>query len=171
MTFNSDIGRNPLSQIEFKFILQRAPNIEFFLQRCNIPQINLPDVKQPNPFVDIPHAGDHISFGPLAIEFKVDENLKNYREIQEWLYGLGFPQENQQYADLVNSGVALDKGLKSDVSVVVNNSLKRANFEFTFKDAFPTSLSSLQFDVSHTEQVYQECLATFSFTYFTIAEI
>ena len=54
--------------------------------------------------LDIP--GDKVQFGDLTIRFLVDEDLKNYMEIQKWIRGLGYPESEKtfvifNYLDLV----------------------------------------------------------------------
>jgi hypothetical protein len=52
----------------------------------------------------LPTPGDIIEFGDLSLRFLVDENLENYMEIQNWIRGLGFPENLQQFDDLEKSG-------------------------------------------------------------------
>ena len=43
--------------------------------------------QQPNYLRDIPTPGDKMDFGDLSLRFLVDEDLKNYMEIQKWMRG------------------------------------------------------------------------------------
>jgi len=162
------INRNFLSNLEFKFLLKRAPHVNFFVQKANIPQITLPEWRQGTPFVEIPYPGDHISFSPFIIEFLIDEQLENYREIQQWLYGLGFPQNLEQYAALDVKPIVSGEGIRSDIVLVVLNSARNASFEIVFYDCFPTSLSDLAFDTTMSETEYLSAIATFAYTYYEI---
>ena len=163
------INRNFLSQLNFKFLLYRAPNVEFFLQRVNVPALNIPSIDIGNPFVDIPHSGEHIDFGPLGIDFKVDEDFANYLEIHEWLYGLGFPQTFTQYRELRDKDKEIPgSGIRSDISLMILNSVKKPNLEFIFHDAFPTSLSDLVFTTTDPDVDYLESTATFDYTFVTV---
>jgi hypothetical protein len=165
------INRNFLSQLNFKFLLLRAPNVEFFLQRVNVPGINIPSIDIGNPFVQIPHSGEQVDFGPLGIDFKVDEDFANYLEIHEWLYGLGFPENFNQYKELVEAGETLQgSGVRSDISLMILNSVKKPNLEFTFHDAFPTSLSDLVFTTTDPDVDYLEATTTFDYTYVTVKQ-
>ena len=38
----------------------------------------------------LPMLNEKLSYSPLDITFLVDENLNNYKEIHDWLLGLGF---------------------------------------------------------------------------------
>ena len=165
------INRNFLSQLDFKFVLHRAPNVTFFLQRINIPGINIPPVPIGNPFTNIPYSGEHINFQPLGIEFKVDEDFANYLEIHNWLYGLGFPVNFQQYSDLINKPVFTGEGERSDISLMILNSVKKPNLEIVFHEAFPTSLSELVFSTTPADVDYLEALASFSYVWYEINEL
>ena len=162
------INRNFLSQLDFKFLLYRCPNVTFFLQRVNIPGLNLQSAVQPNPFTNIPHSGDHIQFGPLSIEFKVDEDFANYIEISNWIRGLGFPEDYGQYKELKDGEQYLDRGIRSDISLMILNSTKNQNVEIIFHDCIPTSLSDLVFTTTDPDVDYIEALATFDYIWYEV---
>ena len=88
------------SPIQFRFKCTKLPEVEFTCQTANIPGISLGSATQPTPLVDIPIPGDKISFQSLYINFLVDENLNNYKEIHDWLVGIGFPQNYTQFQNL-----------------------------------------------------------------------
>ena len=80
----------------FKFMIHNLPNVSYFCQAANIPEINLPPADQATPLVDIPHPGDKLQFGSLMIRFLIQENMLNYKELYDWLIGLGFPEDRKQ---------------------------------------------------------------------------
>ena len=105
MTTTNVITREPsksdyASPIQFRFKCTKLPLVEFFVQSANIPGINLGSATQTNPLYDIPLPGDKITYSALDMSFLVDENLNNYKEIHDWIIGLGFPSNNQQFQDL-----------------------------------------------------------------------
>ena len=42
--------------------------------------------------------GDDLTFDNLEITFLVDEKLENYRELHQWLVGIGFPKSRTQFS-------------------------------------------------------------------------
>ena len=72
-------NRNFLSPLNFKFTIKKAPHVNFFIQKVNVPQIILKPPIAGNPFTNIPYPGDHIDYSTLEITFKVDEDLQNYQ--------------------------------------------------------------------------------------------
>lgn len=162
------INRNFLSQLDFKFLLKRAPHVTFFLQRVNIPGINIPPVPIPNPFTNIPYSGEHITWQPLSIEFKVDEDFENYFEISNWMRGLGFPENFDQYTQLMNKGIISGEGIDSDISLMILSSVKKPNIEIVFHHCIPTSLSDLVFSTTPSDVDYLEAMATFAYVWYDV---
>lgn len=164
---NTPLNKNYLSPLNYQFSVKKLPHVNFFLQKVNIPSLTITPTSSPNPFVAIPYSGDHIQFGTLTISFKVDEQLKNYKEIFDWLMGLGFPKDFSQYSDLAKKNKT-QEGVVSDVSVIATDSAKNPRFEFVFVDAFPTFLSDLNLDTTADDVNYITASATFKYTYFDI---
>lgn len=164
-------NKNFLSPLGFKFLIKRAPNVNFFIQKVNIPNILLPETYHNNPFVKIPYAGDHMQYGSLRISFKVDEDLNNYLEIHNWIRGLGFPQSFEEYKKINEQNVMEGKGLRSDISLIILNSTMNPNHEIIFIDAFPISLSELIFNTTEPTVNYLEATAEFKYIRFDISSV
>jgi hypothetical protein len=159
---------NFLNPMGFQFSIKRAPYIQFFIQKIILPGLTLQPTHYPNPFINIPESGEHISFNPLTIQFKVDENLTNYKEVHNWLYGLGKPESFKEYRHLSEKPQFLGFGLKSDISLLIQTGIKNPNINIVFVDAFPISLSDIQFDTTPTDIMYVSVSATFKYTYYEI---
>ena len=96
------IGRQPevldyASPTQFRMAINQLPKVEFFITACNLPGINLGEAVFPTPLKQIPIQGDELTFENLSVSFLVDENLQNYKELHDWLIGIGFPQSRQQF--------------------------------------------------------------------------
>jgi hypothetical protein len=157
---------NQLSPLGFKFHIKKLPHVNFFLQEVAIPSITLPAVSIGTPFVDVPVPGDRMRYPELGISFKVDENLQNYQEIFRWIRDVSFDKNFDQYARLTTAPRWTGDGIYSDVSVFVLSSHSNPTHEIVFRDAFPTSLSSLQFAANAPDVEYLTCQATFAYTLF-----
>ena len=88
------------SPVQFRFKCSKLPKVEFFCQTANIPGIGLGEAEVDTPLKSIPFPGDKVTYQDLAISFLVDENLENYKEIHDWIIGLGAPQNHTQFSDL-----------------------------------------------------------------------
>ena len=112
-------NRNFLSPLNFKFTIKKAPHVNFFIQKVNVPEINLKPPISTNPFVNIPYPGDHIDYSTLNITFKVDEDLQNYLEVHNWIKALGKPRDFSEYKEIQDKKSWTGDGIYSDISVMV----------------------------------------------------
>lgn len=156
-----------LSPLEFKFNLARLPKTNFMVQRASIPSLSLSSIVQPTPFHAPKRTGHTLSYGDVSVTFKVDEDIENYKEIYDWMFGLGFPSSNVEYKNLVESSF----GDYSDGSLIVMSSQKNPSVMFTFENMFPTSLSSLEFDTTQDDVTYVDCTVDFSFDKFKMERL
>jgi hypothetical protein len=163
-------NKNFLSPLGFRFVLKRAPNIEYFCQDVILPEVSIEDVVQETPRTRIYRPGVKLEFAPLNLDFIVDENLTNYNEIHNWLTGLGAPLNSDQYKELDNSGgvPAGSAGIVSDATLIILSSNHNANVTVFFRDMFPISLSPLNFTTQDTEVSYIKATVTFRYNVFYI---
>jgi hypothetical protein len=170
-------NRNFLSPTGFKFTLKKSPKVAFFCNEANIPDLNLGIAVQTSYLKDIDLPGDKIVFGDLNLRFLVDENLENYMEIQNWIRGLGYPENLQQFADLQNQGLIRGnytqdrQNIYSDGTLQVLTSSSIPNFQVVFKDLFPYSLGTLTFDATQTDVQYFTADVGFKYTIYSITDL
>ncbi len=105
----------------------------------------------------------------------VDENMENYMAVHNWLTGLGFPETTQQYNDLISvvNDVTQPQDPKkafSDGSLYILNSSYNTTAVVKFKDLFPVSLSSLEFDATQTDIQYFTADVAFKYTVYNILD-
>jgi hypothetical protein len=149
---------NFLSPLSFKFVLARTPNINFNVQTVRLPGMSLGSTETATPFVSLPNSGK-ITYSPLTITFRVNEDMSDYLEIRDWMNSLGSPTNFADYAKLKES----NDGLYSDATLVINNSRRRGNLSATFVDMFPIEISDLQFNTMDTDVNYIECTVDFRY--------
>ena len=196
MTTTNILDREPAkfdyaSPIQFRFTMSKLPQVEFFVQTANIPGISLGSTNQETPLKDIAGAGDKVNYQTLDVSFLVDENLNNYKEIHDWITGLGFPQNHNQFADLqgtsadrfpgttastVATGTSIKQpldegGIYSDATLIVLNSKNIAKTEIRFQNVYPISLGSLSYDIKASDVDYLQVQASFNYMYYEIAQI
>lgn len=171
---NQPTNKNFLSPLGYKFVLARAPNIEYFVQRVTLPGVTLPVISSPTPFVKLPIPGDHLDYDTVQITFKVNEDLDNYLELYNWMVALGKPESFSQYTlhDRPYKSMNEQKDtVLSDITLTILSSAMNANVEFKMRDCFPITLSSLDMDSTLTDVQYIEATATFALRDFTISRI
>jgi len=159
----------------FRFQVHNLPNVSFFCQSANIPDITIGEAQKATPLADYFMPGEKLSFGQLNIRFLIQENMANYKELYNWLIGMGNPEKTEQYTNYLQSqlyrfpGKNVTKtidGLLSDASLFVLDSNDNPSTEIIFQDAFPTALSGLDFDLTDSE--YFVGLASFRYRQYKI---
>ena len=197
MTETNIINRQPskldyASPVQFRFKMTKIPKVEFFVQTANIPGISLGTATVPTPLYDYPVPGDTINYSTLDISFLVDENLNNYKELHDWISGLGFPKNHQQFADLqatsadrfpgstASSAATGSKqtpaplaegGTYSDATLTVLSSKNIAKTEIRFSNVYPLSLGSLSYDIKASDVDYLQVQASFNYLNYDIVQI
>ena len=169
--FANQIGnRNFLSPVGFKFTLSKEPKVAFFCNSAGIPQITLGTEIQATYLKDIDVPGDKVTYGDFSLRFLVDEDMKNYMAIHNWITGLGFPETTDQYKKLTTNDDKLrdPKEAFSDGSLYILDSNYNTNSVVKFKDLFPISLTPLEFDSTKTDIQYFTADATFKYTIYNI---
>jgi len=163
---------NFLSQLGFKLVIHRLQDIEYLIQKANVPGLNLGVATRFTPFAQDPRPGD-ITFNDFAISFKVDKELKSYLSIWNWQTALGFPQNFGQYKALAETNPLLsnfEEGeLTSDITLMVLDNKMNPIFQCVFISCFPISLSDLQFDSTASDVSYLNADVTFRYSYYTIS--
>jgi hypothetical protein len=173
---NQPDNMNYLSPLGFRFLLQRAPNVMYFCQAAQLPTVSLSDLDMETPLAKIPFVGDRILYEPLSIRFKIDEDLKNYLELFNWMEGLGHPEDLTQYKNETDDNrygarMRTQPQWSSDATLMILTSNHNANIMVTFEDMFPISLSPLQFDTTLADIEHLEADALFKYRRFTIASL
>lgn len=164
-------NRNFLAPDSYMFQIKRAPHVNFFLQQISIPSITLQEVNVPTPMVRFPVHGEHLLFGDLDIVFKVDEDLKNYLELYNWIVALGTPENLEQYAEIASKPVFSGEGIYADVCILPLTNTKMPNYEIVFVDAHPTGIGAIRLYTTDKDINYLVCSAKFKYTHFTIKQI
>ena len=170
-------NRNFLAPTGFQFNLKRSPKVAFFCNEANIPDLNLGVAIQANYLRDIPTPGDKIEFGDLSLRFLVDEDLSNYMEIQNWIRGLGYPEEVQEFRDLAAEGIIKGAYVKDRQNIYSDGTLQILSnnlvpkFQVNFKDLFPISLTTLTFDATDTDIQYFTANVDFKYTSYNVTDM
>jgi len=152
-----NVNTSLLKSSNFKMLIDTLPRVSFAVQQANIPGFSISNIVVPTPIRDIPQPGSKLYLEPLTVSFLVDEDLTNWQEIRSWIYGLAFPEEFSEYV------AQLASGLYSDIEIAMLTNNSNYNFSVVFKDAFPTSLTSIE--LSTTDTNVSPVLSTVGFQY------
>ena len=134
--------------------------------------------------------GDTLTYDNLSISFIVDENLENYIELHNWLIGIGFPKNRNQFSNfrsLTSSSPIATQGVSNDIGDVKPSTSARGMFgdailttltnknnpvvEARFQDLYPVSLGALDFTQTATDVEYITVTADFSYKLYEIVTL
>lgn len=135
-------SKNYLKNNSFKFTINKIPNVNFYVQEANIPDISVDFTETKTLFSQADYdTGGRYSYGDLNIRFIVDENMNNYLELYNWIRS-EMPVES--YAEI-------NKDPLEDATLMVLNNSYRANVVVKFKELYPVSLDEINFDLTTTD--------------------
>jgi len=167
----AEFNKNMLSPLGFSFHIKKLPEFNHFCQSVTLPGSTLGYTERATPFKTIPVYGDHLTFGELSAEFKVNEDMGNYIEIYNWLKGVGFPDEFQQYKTLANNKPESGEGIESDAYIMVLSSNMQPIVRIDIEDMFPVSLSDLRWDSRDSAVEYIEATVQFKFLKYSFTSV
>jgi|DEB0MinimDraft_6_1074348.scaffolds.fasta_scaffold01748_4 hypothetical protein len=160
---------NMMSQLGFRFHVRKLPNVNWFVQSVMLPGLTVPDAEHATPFQITYRPGRTVEYDPLAVEFKVDEDLKTFIEIMNWMRGIGFPESYDEYKN--NVGTGLQDAVMSDATLMILNSNMNASHECTFYDIFPINMSALQFNSTSSDVDYLSVQVSFRYLRYEIKSL
>jgi hypothetical protein len=176
MSCNEDLNKNLLQGSKFKLVFDRLPEVSFFCTEVNIPGLSLSQNERSTPFIDYTVAGDKITYTPLEITFLLNENLSPWREVHDWIRGLGFPTNFAEYTNLsalqaakMYAGLNLsgsEKPQYSDGRLTIYTNKNNPALTISFKDLYPVEISPIQFASKMTADEVIAATAKFAFIYY-----
>lgn len=161
---------------KFKLNFERLPFVTFFCQAANIPGVSTSEIPQNTPFIDLFSPGEKMVYEPLQVSFLVDEEYRSWFQVHDWIRGLTFPENFEEYAALKNYSRFPVSGIKgtpqfSDAVLTLYSNQNNPTLRITYKDCFPTSLSGIPLNTQNSAENIIVADATFRFSYFTIERV
>jgi len=173
------LERNPsnpnfLHPNKFTLSFGRLPNMQYFCQGVSVPGISLSEVPQNTPFVDVYVPGEKAIYDLMNVTFYVDEELKAWLEIHDWIRAMTFPTEFEEYqrlGRLSNKIANPSRPQYSDATLTLYSSSNNPLYRFVFKDCFPTTLSTFVMSGSDSPDTIMTADCTFRFAYYNIEKL
>lgn len=166
-------NKNFLSPIGFQFSVQKLPHVNYFCTSASIPDITMGNVDAENMFIKLPIPGDKLSFGQLSLNFRIDEDMKNFTEIYDWMVSIGYPDNFAQRVPQQRANAFAEAGnsVYSDASMIVTTNQYKPNIEIKFTDLYPIQLSSVDFNIEETDVQYLIGSAVFAYRKYELIPI
>lgn len=155
---------NYLANNRFQFFLKRCPNLTYFCQRANIPSISFGTSLQSTPTIGpLKRPGTSYLLEDISLGFLIDENMKNWLEIFNWMKSIGIYNTSTEPLK--------EKDKTSDAFMIITNSAYIPIVGINFYNVFPTQLSGIDFDSSLTDTDPIIANVILSYTHYEISTI
>ena len=149
---------------QFRFDILKLPNVEYTITSANVPGISMSgDAILNTRFKGVPFMGDTLIYETLNITFIVQEDLANYRELHDWITGIGFPKDNEQFDNALRNEIQTKPGalpvipkqtsnvrnapvvnpsvLTSDATMHILSNKNNPKIRVNYRGLYPSSLS------------------------------
>lgn len=170
---NTPLNQNFLHPNKFQFNFSRVPNIQYFCQAVTVPGISMSEAPIPTPFVDTYAPGEKAIYDLINVTFAIDEEMRSWIEIHDWIKAMTFPENFDQYRELprLAKNIVSPKPQYSDATLTIYSSSYTPYYRLNFKDVFPISLSSFILSTSDTPDTVLTSDVSLRFTYYTIEKL
>ena len=130
-------------------MLWKFANLQFFCTTANVPGLSQGEVQESihNSISYFP--GGAIEYDQFSLSFIVDEEMKNYIEIFNWI------RDNKDNEPKIK-----------DITLSILSNKNTINKQILFHDAFPISLGELSFTTQDTSIEYVTCDVAFRYNLF-----
>lgn len=149
MPDGSSVSYDGLPANQFRCLFPKVPNTVFFLQSWEVPGVSIIQVDRETPYLLFDEIGEKMNYTPFTIRFLIDKNMKNYKEIHDWMKRISVSQTQ--------------KDETSDAFIFTGD-----NKIIRFIDCWPSDLSSIEFitnvEVGNIQYLTASC--TFAFDYY-----
>jgi len=132
---------------------QTYSGAEFTIQTMMLPDVTAEGAPLLFQQVNIATVADKIAFGTFEISYLIDEDLLNYKEIFDWI------KSNVETNHTATNHVR-------DLTLTIMNSANNVTKQIKFVDAYPTTISSLPFDITTTDVEYLTAAVSFNYSYY-----
>ena len=145
---------NFLSPTGFKLSIEspKFDNLEYFITAVALPSMSLAEVnagfKNQQGFV----SGDKVNYESLEVTFSVDEDMKNYNEVFNW----------------IKETAESDTQVNNDIILSILTSHNNPNRQIRFVRAIPVSLAGVEFTTQAGDIEYLQSTVSFRYDYFEI---
>ena len=158
-----------LSNNKYEFVIDRLPHVKFFLQSITLPDISLNGAQVPNPYVLVNLPNNTLNFSELTLTYIMDEEMRSWKEIYDWITNLGNPEGLNKLGTLTREA-GRSNSITSDASLLVKSNANNPLIKFTFRDIFPSTLTGVTFS-SVDSQEFLTGTIIFLYTHYTVEYI
>lgn len=166
---------NHLREKNFKtqLTVSRIPNVNFFATTVTMPGYTVGEVARRGINKLLPEPGNSLERDPLTVQFLVDEDLKNWQQIYQWILGMTFPESFKKSCDWIESqegAIGEKHPYKSHLRILALKNSMFPNYAFDFHNAFPISLEGFDLTAAGSDESVVSSVS-FIFSHMTIEKV
>ena len=154
-------NKNTLQTTRFRLLIRRLPNTTYFLQSANLPGLDITAVRQHTTFNTVFRPGGEVTHNPVTVNFIVDEDLSNWKEIRTWILQCSNYKDFTQYQPP-------SEHFSDQITLILLNNTHNITHKAVFTNAFPIALSDLNFTTSASGDEIMTASMQFRFTTYDI---
>lgn len=164
---------NYLQPTSFKLTIDRRnyPNLEFFCQNITHPGMIMSSVEVPYQKVSgVPFPGDKLTFNELSCNIILDENLKGYSEMFDWMRRLLDTNLNTSAVSRAarRGNAMVNPPTYADITLSILSSHNNLTKQVRYIDCVPTSLGDIVFESTSSGTEFIVFSSSFRFNYFEL---
>jgi len=162
---------NYLATNYFKLEITRLPLVTYHCQSVNLPSLTLTPTEQNTSLgTSVKWVGGRYNWEDLTVNFIVDEDMKNWIEVFEWMEQIAIMTDvkNTLNYSVPGKPVGQFSDYFSNARLAITNSSYKPKLQVNIVDMFPVSLSGIQFNTTNTDNEPVIATATFAYTHYEI---
>lgn len=160
------MNENVLASDNHQLVFDSFPEVTYFCQNVTIPGVSMTPQEVPTPFASHSVGGDKLQFDQMDVTFLVDEDLKTWLTIYDWLVSATGALDRSGYKALHSAN-----SIYSDLTLLLLTNNKNPNLRVKVKNCFPVSLSSLSMSSNVSSHEILTASVSLKYTYFSIEHV
>jgi hypothetical protein len=136
---------NILHPNKFQVSFSALPTVQYWIQSVNVPGLSMGEAPRQTPFIDLYSPGEKLIINPFSMTFLVDEDLRGWLELYQWMRDMTFPANFEEYLQLGFRPGMYNAPQKqfSDATLIILDSKQNPKIRVKFKNCFPTQLTDI----------------------------
>jgi len=162
---NLPINTNISAPSNFVFLLPKVPNAVYFCTSVTVPGTSSPElVYKSGRGLALKTPSGEISHGDLSFTYLINEDMKNFDELQTWFRSMTSFRDYTELADYHN-------WMSEEGQLIILSNKKNPIARFHFHGLFPSNLSGITFNSADPEANNLVATCTMQFTYYTVESL
>lgn len=149
---------NLLQPTKYSVSFPEISDTIYFCQKVNLPGVQVTELPQVTPNLDLFVPGTKMTYGTFDIDFLINEDLSAWLYIHDWIRGITTDQKYRTKP-------------RVQAILTVYSNQNNPKFRIKFMDIFPLSLGDIEFDTTLSAEDHLSSRASFRFNYFDIERL